>query len=146
MQLQEFDFVIRHRQGLKHTNADALSRLPMATASDATGAQLDPPGPRPVAKLPEVIMPDGRVLPGELLVDSFQPSSSQHQVAIAVPNSHTSRQQQPHTSALDCLDAVLAENVAQQVTQEALTAYAASWLGDHVPAIAAEAQFGWKCL
>ena len=26
--LQEFDFEIRHRRGRKHTNADALSRLP----------------------------------------------------------------------------------------------------------------------
>jgi hypothetical protein len=39
--LQEFDFVIKHRAGDKHANADALSRLPLPSDEDVTGARLD---------------------------------------------------------------------------------------------------------
>lgn len=39
--LQEFDFVIIHRPGAKHQNADALSRCPHPSTSDTTGARAD---------------------------------------------------------------------------------------------------------
>jgi Site-specific DNA methylase len=40
--LQEYDFEIIHRAGVKHTNADVLSRFPAASSKDFSGAQLDP--------------------------------------------------------------------------------------------------------
>jgi hypothetical protein len=41
MMLQQYDFDIQHRQGVKHLNADALSRLPQVSHTDTTGARLD---------------------------------------------------------------------------------------------------------
>ena len=41
MLLQEYDFEIIHRPGIKHQNADVLSRFPQASTSDITGARLD---------------------------------------------------------------------------------------------------------
>jgi hypothetical protein len=41
MMLQEYDFTIEHRAGVKHTNADVLSRFPQPRTTDSTGAQLD---------------------------------------------------------------------------------------------------------
>ena len=41
MLLQEHDFAIEHRAGLKHANADVLSRFPRESESDVTGARLD---------------------------------------------------------------------------------------------------------
>ena len=40
--LQEYDFEIVHRPGVTHQNADGLSRMPLATTVDGTGACLDP--------------------------------------------------------------------------------------------------------
>ena len=45
--LQEYDFVIEHRPGIKHQNADVLSRFPQARTTDDTGAQLDVEYPEP---------------------------------------------------------------------------------------------------
>ena len=43
MMLQEYDFVVQHRPGLQHQNADALSRFPDPHTRDgSTGTQLDP--------------------------------------------------------------------------------------------------------
>ncbi len=39
--LQEFDFTIRHRPGAKHQNADSLSRSPLPTMEDNSGARCD---------------------------------------------------------------------------------------------------------
>jgi transposase InsO family protein len=39
--LQEYDFDIVHRAGVKHTNADVLSRFPMQTVKDNSGARFD---------------------------------------------------------------------------------------------------------
>ena len=39
--LQEYDFEVIHRPGLKHQNADLLSRYPEASSADNTGARLD---------------------------------------------------------------------------------------------------------
>ncbi|KAJ9505442.1 hypothetical protein QJQ45_013261 [Haematococcus lacustris] len=43
MQLQEYDFTVKHRPGVTHQNADSLSRFPRPTCADSTGACLDPP-------------------------------------------------------------------------------------------------------
>jgi RNase H-like domain found in reverse transcriptase/Reverse transcriptase (RNA-dependent DNA polymerase)/Integrase zinc binding domain/PHD-finger/Integrase core domain/C-5 cytosine-specific DNA methylase len=42
MMLQEYDFEVVHRPGVKHQNADVLSRFPAEHTHDSTGAQLDP--------------------------------------------------------------------------------------------------------
>ena len=39
--LQEYDFTLEHRAGAKHTNADVLSRFPLASDHDDTGARFD---------------------------------------------------------------------------------------------------------
>ena len=39
--LQEYDFTIKHRPGVKHQNADALSRHPQESAEDNTGSRMD---------------------------------------------------------------------------------------------------------
>ena len=52
MMLQEHDFEIEHRAGIKHNNADVLSRFPMPHTRDRTGTQFDPdpvPGAEVVA-------------------------------------------------------------------------------------------------
>ncbi len=36
--LQEYDFVIIHRPGKLNANADALSRMPLPSSTDTTGA------------------------------------------------------------------------------------------------------------
>jgi hypothetical protein len=41
LSLQEFDFTVEHRPGIKHQNADVLSRCPLPTTFDGTGARLD---------------------------------------------------------------------------------------------------------
>ena len=41
MLLQEYDFQIEHRAGVKHANADVLSRFPQPQTFDDSGAQLD---------------------------------------------------------------------------------------------------------
>ncbi|KAJ9504706.1 hypothetical protein QJQ45_011935 [Haematococcus lacustris] len=42
LSLQDYTFTIEHRPGNKHQNADVLSRWPLATTADGSGAQLDP--------------------------------------------------------------------------------------------------------
>lgn len=42
MILQDYDFTITHRPGVQNANADALSRLPLPSSADPTGARLDP--------------------------------------------------------------------------------------------------------
>lgn len=39
--LQEYEFTIVHRPVVKHQNADCLSRMPIETTFDGTGARLD---------------------------------------------------------------------------------------------------------
>ena len=41
LSIQDYDFDIRHRPVVKHQNADALSRCPLPTTEDGTGARLD---------------------------------------------------------------------------------------------------------
>jgi hypothetical protein len=64
MAVQDHDFVVQHRAGVKHTNADALSRFPEPSELDTAGARMDR-GPLPAPTLPDVVMPDGRRLAGE---------------------------------------------------------------------------------
>jgi hypothetical protein len=40
--LQEYEFPIKHRHGVENANADGLSRLPLPSSEDGTGARLDP--------------------------------------------------------------------------------------------------------
>jgi hypothetical protein len=53
--LQEYDIEIKHRKGLKHMNADGLSRNPLPSDKDETDARMDHRGPQsespPVAAL-----------------------------------------------------------------------------------------------
>jgi hypothetical protein len=39
--LQEYDAEIKHRKGLKHMNADGLSRNPLSSDKDETDARMD---------------------------------------------------------------------------------------------------------
>jgi hypothetical protein len=64
MAVQDHDFIVEHRAGYKHTNADALSRFPEVSTLDTAGARMDR-GPLPAPALPDIIMPDGRHLTGE---------------------------------------------------------------------------------
>ena len=41
LMMQSFSFTMRHRPGAKHLNADALSRLPLPSSADGTGARMD---------------------------------------------------------------------------------------------------------
>jgi hypothetical protein len=41
MLLQEYDFNMEHRAGIKHQNADVLSRFPCKSTEDLTGARMD---------------------------------------------------------------------------------------------------------
>ena len=45
LSLQEYDFEVQYREGAKHQNADGLSRLPLESSEDVTGARLDDEGP-----------------------------------------------------------------------------------------------------
>ncbi|KAJ9512490.1 hypothetical protein QJQ45_018788 [Haematococcus lacustris] len=42
LSLQDYNFTIQHRPGIKHQNADVLSRCPLPCDDDGTGARLDP--------------------------------------------------------------------------------------------------------
>jgi hypothetical protein len=87
MAVQDHDFVVEHRAGVKHTNADALSRFPDSSTLDTAGARMDR-GPLPAPALPDVIMPDGRRLTGEQAVqemgDSWQEQMLREQPAAGV--------------------------------------------------------------
>ena len=41
MSLQEYMFTVHHRAGTEHVNVDSLSRLPLDSSADCTGARLD---------------------------------------------------------------------------------------------------------
>lgn len=49
--LQEYDFILVHRPGVTHQNADAVSRMPQDTQVDVTGARLDKEVSTPAAAL-----------------------------------------------------------------------------------------------
>ncbi|GLC55390.1 hypothetical protein PLESTB_000982200 [Pleodorina starrii] len=48
--MQEYDFEVVHRPGLKHQNADVLSRYPSPSDADNTGARLDEEEPPSLAR------------------------------------------------------------------------------------------------
>lgn len=54
--LQEYSFSVVHRDGVRHQNADALSRLPRASSADTTGARLDEAWDHVQQWLPKVAM------------------------------------------------------------------------------------------
>ena len=41
MIVQEHELTVTHREGVSHQNADALSRLPLSSSYDSSGARLD---------------------------------------------------------------------------------------------------------
>ena len=46
--VQEHELTVTHREGVSHQNADALSRLPLSSSYDSSGARLDhDPGAAP---------------------------------------------------------------------------------------------------
>ena len=47
--MQDYEFTIEHRPGLKHQNADVPSRFPLPTTEDGTGARLDHDPAEPTA-------------------------------------------------------------------------------------------------
>jgi non-ribosomal peptide synthetase component F len=63
--LQEYDFEVVHRAGLKHQNADCLSRQPQPSSYDPTGAQLDGVGLPPQAAAVACTETGGYQPPGE---------------------------------------------------------------------------------
>jgi len=67
--LQEYDFEIVHRAGVKHTNADVLSRFPLQSSTDASGARFD----HETAEKVGSIMRGRTPLAPCPLIDSFAP-------------------------------------------------------------------------
>ncbi len=66
--LQEYDFVVEHRAGIKHTNADVLSRFPCRSSKDLSGARFDE-DPAEIASVMRRVM----VLAAKPGIDSFAP-------------------------------------------------------------------------
>ena len=67
LSLQEYDFHVRHRPGVDHTNADVLSRSPLPSTVDGTGARLDKDSDPLVGTLPKVVFgPCGTGTPRDL--------------------------------------------------------------------------------
>jgi hypothetical protein len=78
MALQEYDFHVRHRAGIKHVNADVLSRFPSVSTTDRTGARLDDDADPVTCPLPKVVFgPVGEGTPFQLpaaLIPREQPA------------------------------------------------------------------------
>jgi len=94
--LQEYDFHIRHRPGAQHVNADVLSRHPLPTTVDGTGARLDEDTDPLTAPIPRVVFgPVGTGQPAHLppeQVPAFPPLNQRRQQG---EGSSASQQQQP---------------------------------------------------
>jgi len=116
LSLMEYDFTVRHRAGTEHVNADVLSRHPLPTTEDGTGAQLDQAGDPVRPRLPKVVFGpvgtgtprevDPATIPEEMPVEQQQqrqrrqpqqgsnsPQEQQQQSAAAEPPAQ--QQQQP---------------------------------------------------
>jgi hypothetical protein len=70
--LQEYDFEVKHRAGIKHTNADVLSRFPRQSTRDLSGARFDEEFMERMLQKLDKLTPQ-RALP---LIDSFAPRFS----------------------------------------------------------------------
>ncbi len=65
---QEHDFVVRCRDGAKHHNADALSRLPADSSADYSGARLDDEEPAAMS-----VLWDEDEVPGKAFALAYSP-------------------------------------------------------------------------
>jgi site-specific DNA-cytosine methylase len=59
LSLQDYTFTVQHRPGVTNQNADGLSRLPRADATDISGARMDGPAVPRAAPLAELGAHDG---------------------------------------------------------------------------------------
>jgi energy-coupling factor transporter ATP-binding protein EcfA2 len=87
MAVQDHDFVVRHRAGVKHINADVLSRFPQASEADTVGARMDA-GPVLKPALPDVVLSDGTKLTGEHAAAQLSPTWQADMLAERASNSH----------------------------------------------------------
>ncbi len=69
--LQEHEFEVRYREGAKHQNADALSRMPQESTQDCSGARLDDEHP---AALTGMLLDGGKEVPGRAFALACAPS------------------------------------------------------------------------
>jgi hypothetical protein len=102
LSLQEYDFHIRHRPGVMHVNADVLSRMPLATTVDGTGARLDLDSDPVTCPLPQVVFgPVGTGTPTWLPEDKIprELPPEQQQVRRSVPRSPVVADPGVHSSA-----------------------------------------------
>jgi hypothetical protein len=73
MVAQEMDFIIKHRPGTTHINADVLSRFPVASKADTVGARMDS-GTNHAPTLPPVMLPDGTTITGAAVAANLSPT------------------------------------------------------------------------
>ena len=94
--LQEYDYVIRHRPGVTHTNADVPSRNPLPTTVDVTGARLDREEDDYTGPLPMVVF-------GPVGTGTPVPVYRLHEVLASLQSacaSHNTMQQPPSSNAM----------------------------------------------
>lgn len=94
MSIQDLDFVVRHRPGVTHVNADVLSRYPSPESADTVGARMDR-GPITTPALPDVIMPDGSIISGQqaaadLQAEAQSADTTATAAAVTLPPTETS--------------------------------------------------------
>ena len=86
--LQEYDFHVRHRPGVTHINADVLSRSPLPSSVDGTGARLDEDSDPLTCPIPMVVFgPVGsgtpKLLPEDQVPRELPPEQQQQRKAVA---------------------------------------------------------------
>jgi len=92
LQLQDYDFHIRHRAGVTHNNADVPSRFPLATTADFTGARLDKDTDPTQYPLPKVVFgPIGTGTPVEIPPEQIPSDSKELHALFATPTKYTAQ-------------------------------------------------------
>ena len=92
--LQEYEFHVRHRPGITHINADVLSRSPLPSSVDGTGARLDEDTDPVTCPIPKVVFgPVGtgtaEHLPEDQLPRELPPEQQQVRRSAASRAAHT---------------------------------------------------------
>jgi hypothetical protein len=87
MAVQDHDFVVQHREGVKHINADVLSRFPQPSEADTVGARMDS-GPVIKPTLPDVVLTDGTTVSGEQAAAQLSPTWQADMLAERASGSH----------------------------------------------------------